>query len=327
MTNQGADSKEDSPYEQHYGIFIYFFDELKGHIPLYSYPIDLMQNEAEKRILSVHSIWWHQDQFLESEKHTHIDLEIQNTVYSATLFFCKSKRKKRRLGMDSKKWQYERFVLIIKAPASVSFIAHEILQKLKSHLEINMESKMCAFVERKMELSITSEENELLEVNFTKTIHELNDICLSLIPRVPLSKLQTVVSDIKTPIPQLLEKRTSRPNKLRFSIPAQRNDEKKGKIEKKSLENKNIRIIGMKIDETIKLELLNAGNIELVNITLKVFQSEGFFGKDIYKAQISSWKPKEKKEIIVKADLKEGYIYFLKIDDEEETIKLKRILG
>ncbi len=327
MSNLGNSSKENSPDEKHYGVFIYFFDELKGHIPLFSYPSNLMQNEAEKRILSVHSIWWHQDRFLDSEKLTHIDLEIQNKIYSATLFFCKSKRKKRRLGMDSKKWQYERFVLIVKAPASVSFIAHEILQELKTNLEVNLDAKMCMLVEKKLEFSDTAVEKEISESSVKSVIDELNNICQSLIPRVPLSKLQTAVSDIRTPTPQLLEKRLSRPNILRFSVPVQDIKEEKGKKEKKDLKIKSIRIVGMIINDTIKLELLNSGNIELVDISVKIMQSEGFFGKDIHKTQITTWKPDEVKEINFKANLTKSYIYFLKIDDKEETIKLKRIIG
>ena len=325
MPNQSADSREDLPNEDYYGVFIYFFDELKGHIPLYTFPSNLMENEVEKRMLSVHSIWWHQDQFLKSEKFTHIDLEIQNTIYTATLFFCRTKRIKRRSGMDAKKWQYERFILIIKAPASVSFIAQEILQQLKSHLELHMESKLCKLVEDYVE-GVISSEQDTLEKNSEKAIRELDELCQSLIPRTPLTKLEPIIDDFRPPILTPSVKRPSRPNKLRFTIPTS-STERKLSEEPASSDIKSIRIIGLTVDETISLELLNTGNVELINIKIKVFQSEGFFGKDIYETETAVWKPNEEKTINFSADLSEGYIYFLKIEDEQETIKLKRILG
>ena len=69
-----------------YGFYLYFFDEVGGHTPLFAYSEDSSDDKNEKKILSIHPIWWHQEKFLKYEKFQTLDLEIGNVVYSATLF-------------------------------------------------------------------------------------------------------------------------------------------------------------------------------------------------------------------------------------------------
>ena len=57
-----------------YCFFIYFFDELRGHTPLFAYPSHALENATRRRFLSIHPVWWHQDQFTSSKFHT-IDLK------------------------------------------------------------------------------------------------------------------------------------------------------------------------------------------------------------------------------------------------------------
>ena len=121
--------------DRSFGFFIYFYDESRGHVLLYSYPSDLKRNESEKSILAIHPAWWHQEKFIKTTKFSTMDLELNNVVYSATLFTCKAQRVKQRAGMGTEKWTQERFILIVKSPAEVSFIAQEILQEFYSQIK------------------------------------------------------------------------------------------------------------------------------------------------------------------------------------------------
>ncbi|MFW9903025.1 MAG: hypothetical protein ACFFFH_01715 [Candidatus Thorarchaeota archaeon] len=130
-----------------YGVYLYFFDEIRGYVPLFTYPSRLIK-ETERKILLFHSIWWHQDKFLTPFKNfDSIDLEFGGVIYSATLFLCHTHRMKRRSRMDSNKWKPERFILIVKEPTSVSFNTKEALCKLKTKIQKDIGEDLCFLVE------------------------------------------------------------------------------------------------------------------------------------------------------------------------------------
>ncbi len=173
-----------------YGFFLFFFDEIKGHIPLFAYPKELLMNENEKRIISVHSIWWNQDKFLETRKFTCMDVELGNLVYSATLVPCHTHRMKRRPGMDSIKWQDERFVLVVRTPSLVSFIAHEILHELKTRIQGSIGENLGFLVENNIRLNEASDIGEFLKKKTKNVEEELTKLCTSLIPKFSIARLE-----------------------------------------------------------------------------------------------------------------------------------------
>ena len=65
--------------------------------------------------------------------------------------------------MDSKKWQAERFVLIVRAPSAVSFIAQEVLHELKTRIQGNIGENLCFLVENHLKREEKSEIGEFLE--------------------------------------------------------------------------------------------------------------------------------------------------------------------
>ena len=216
-----------------YGFFIYFYDEVRGHILLFTYPTHLKSNENERNILAIHPAWWHQERFLKSEKFNTMDLELSGVVYSATLFVCDAKRLKRRPGMETTKWRQERFVLIVKAPAEVSFIAQEILQEFHSRINNEFKGKLCYLVEHDLGIENREETKENIEGKRIQIQKELNEICASLIPSIPINKLANLFRPVET------KETTAKPDvpqkKLRFSVPTS----KKIDIRKKDLD-KNI---------------------------------------------------------------------------------------
>ncbi|MHA1330920.1 MAG: hypothetical protein ACTSR2_07575 [Candidatus Hodarchaeales archaeon] len=323
ITNNKANSDKKDPY----GFFIYFFDEVRGHIPLFVYPKDLLRNETEKQILSVHSIWWHQDKFIESEKFSSIELEIGDILYAATLLFCKSKRKRLRSGMNALKWQYERFVLIVKAPSAVSFIAQEILHEFKKRIAKDLSNKLCVLVEKSM--SGLDHKNHHGIIQKAKEVEtELIDICETLTPNVPIAKLKKMMTEREENKELIVQRQKplKQIQNLRFSIPSDTKSEYK-KDKDKQLDKKRVKIINLKVNGKASLLLRNVGNVTLKNTVVKIYQSEGFFGKDIYKTQIEHWPPEKDVSIEFKPASNEGLIYFLKIEDEHETIVIRRIIG
>lgn len=329
----------DSPQRSNnhsYGFYLYFFDEVGGHTPLFSYSEDSIVDENEKKILSIHPVWWHQKKFLKTKKFLALDLEIGNAVYSATLFFCQTKRRKKRSGMNSREWEKERFVLIVRSPSSVSFIAQEILHEIRNRIQGNIGDKLCFLVEHHFSASETPEVREFLSKQ-VKTIElQLKVICQDLVPKTPLSKLKVYMDDEKqksaATIHPLQEKDLPKPKKLRFSIPTlkKKDNAQINKSKIIELEPKRIKIVQIKQNpenKDIQVNILNKGSLTLNNVILKIIQSEGFFKKDLLVKTIEKLKSGEELTIEFEPIDDPSTIYFLRIEDEHEVIKIKRIRG
>lgn len=333
---------DQSTTEHSYGFFLYFFDEVQGHIPLFAYPQELLNNKNEKHIISIHSIWWHQDKFLETDKFISMDLELRGVIYCATLILCQTRRIKRRSGMDSKKWQAERFVLIVRAPSAVSFIAQEILHELKTRIQGSIGENLCFLVENHLKMQEDSEIGEFLQKKSKDIEQQLINLCISLIPKIPITKLDVQLEE--SPQEEIYEsieaaiqesKKVREPPKktqLRFSIPmGKKKETKKGRSEVAlTLEPKRVRIVDIKRsedDRLVQVTVRNSSSDVIVNAVLKIYESQGFFGNDIRVSSIREWIPNENVSIEFELANTSGTIYFLKVEDSEGTIKVKRILG
>ena len=100
-------------------IYLMYFDEERGHVPLFIYPeekfSDLVHNKTFMRPIKYHPIW-----FLtvdEQEALDHIDLEFKGYTFFGKKFFAKSKRKKKRAGLDEE--TPETIIIIISLPNEV----------------------------------------------------------------------------------------------------------------------------------------------------------------------------------------------------------------
>lgn len=332
---------DQSTTDDSYGFFLYFFDEIQGHVPLFAYPQELLNNKNETQIVSIHSIWWHQDKFLETDKFISIDLELGGVIYCATLILCQTRRIKRRSGMNSKKWQADRFVLIVRAPSAVSFIAQEILHELKTRIQGSIGENLCFLVENHLKMQDDSEIEEFLQKKSKDIEQQLINLCISLIPKIPIATLDVQLE--KSPQEKIEEsmaalqesRKVQKPSKkpqLHFSIPKGKKPEtKKGRSDVAlTLEPKRVRIVDIKRsedDRLVQVTVRNNSSDIIVNAVLKIYESQGFFGTDIRVSSIEQWTPNENVSIEFEPANTSGIIYFLKVEDEEGTIKVKRILG
>ncbi len=318
-----------------YGVYLYFFDEIRGHIPLFVYPAGV-SNENEKRILSIHSIWWYQDKFLTTSKFSTIDLELGGFVYSATLFFCYTHRTKRRSGMDSTKWKPERFVLIVKAPSEVSFIAQEILFELKTRIQSTIGEDLCFLVDSHLKIKVNSEIREFIEEKSGNIRQQLKTLCNSLIPKIPIDTLKTQLDkknksniSLNQDLKHLFTEETK---KMHFSIPKGKkikNQNKKKEVVL-GLEPKRVKIVQVSCSEDnkiVRVVVRNYSSDYLINTLIKIYESQGFFGKDILISKVPQWEPKKDISLEFESTNEIGIIYFLKVEDEHGLIKLKKIFS
>lgn len=301
--------------DRSFGFFIYFYDEKRGHVLLYAHPSKLKDNKSENHILQIHPAWWHQEQFLKSDKFSTIDLEISGVVYSATLFVCKTGRVKQREGMNAAKWQQERFIFIVKAPSEVSFIAQEILQEFHSQINDNFADELSLLVQNKLSKLKNPEiqkEAEIVEKHLTK-------VCDSLIPKTSISRLKPLLESTRT---------NYKPSKkrLRFAIPKYTEKIIGPKREESGKQKKSIKITKIeRHSDVVKLAIKNNSSFPLTDVTVRIYESQGFFGEDKKIEKIADWEPEKEINIEFKSKNEGGILYLLKIEDEKETIKIKRI--
>ena len=318
-----------------YRFYLYFFDEIGGHTHLFSYSNDPVEDKNERKILSIHPVWWHQEKFLKSSKFLALDLEMEGVVYSATLFLCKSKRKKKRSGMDSSKWEKERFVLIVRSPSSVSFIAQEILYELKTRIQRNIGEKLCFLVENYLSTDEKAEVREFFAQQSKSVEQQLTTICQDLIPKTPISKLEAFLEDEEQ---QLInqsnkeqEKEESKEKKLRFSIPITKKVEKipikKNVIEPVPKRIKIIEINQNPLNKNLQVTMRNKDSQTFTNVAITVIQSEGFFKKDVFQMSVEKWIPGEKVTVEFELIADPKTIHFLRIEDENEVLRIKRIIS
>ena len=125
--------KEEFPTKSQtfYQIFLCYFDEAMGHLPLYTFPSELKYDENELRIIKIHSIW-----FLDAEAQedlSHVDLDYGDKQYLAMKFKGKSWRSKSRAGIERD--TPETYVLIISLPREYSFLGSDLLISLYSKIK------------------------------------------------------------------------------------------------------------------------------------------------------------------------------------------------
>ena len=306
--------------DRSFGFFIYFYDEKRGHVLLFAHPSNLKDSESEKQILQIHPAWWHQEQFLKSEKFSTIDLELNEVIYSATLFVCDTRRVKQREGMDAAKWQQERFILIVKAPSEVSFIAQEILQEFHNRINDQFSDKLCKLVETNLDDIVHPDiANEALAIE-----KQLSKVCSYLIPKIPISELKPLLAFPQEGQPQAIQKPVKK--KLRFAIPTSkdsRNITINGTGEK---QQKSIKILPIeRVGDTVKLAIKNISGFSLTDITIRIYESQGFFGEDKIIEKLAVWNHEKVVNIEFRGKNERGILYLLKIEDEHETIRIKRI--
>ncbi|MFX0035835.1 MAG: hypothetical protein ACFE9I_09365 [Candidatus Hermodarchaeota archaeon] len=141
MSNTFNGSVEKNPNEDLCLVYILYFDEKKGQIPLLMYPDDrLRSNKKYMRPINYHPVW-----FLETEELDHIDLEYKGYTFFGKKFKTISKREKRRAGLEEK--TPETIVIIVSLPVELEIFGDELIKKLVNQLRDKFEDQFTEVIE------------------------------------------------------------------------------------------------------------------------------------------------------------------------------------
>jgi len=127
-----------------YEIYIMYFDELKGNIPLLIYPDESIKRNSKKmRPIKYHPIWF-LDTNIQNE-FDHVDLIYNRKVYLARKFQTISKRKKRREGFKTE--TPELIVIIIALPSDLYNYGENLLNNLSELIITNFDKELYQIIE------------------------------------------------------------------------------------------------------------------------------------------------------------------------------------
>jgi len=162
----GPSSSEKNPFEELTVVYVLYFDEARGHMPLLIYPDDRYKDDkAFMRPIRCHPIW-----FLninESDALDHIDLEFKGYTFFGKKFRAFSQREKRRAGLTRE--TPETIVIIVSLPNKIELFGDDLIRHLTQDIEENFKEKIFEIIESEIL------KDDVIKSPKTKTIIEEGD--------------------------------------------------------------------------------------------------------------------------------------------------------
>lgn len=161
-------------------VYVMYFDEERGHVPLLIYPDDKYKNNKKyMRPIKYHSIWFLPIE--EQEALDHVDLEYKGFIFFAKKFLTKSKRKKRRAGLEDE--TPETIVIIVSLQNDIEIFGDDLIRELTLKIRENFDDKLFEVIESeiaKEEVIKTAKVKKIIEKG-TKIHDDLRDLIAKII--------------------------------------------------------------------------------------------------------------------------------------------------
>jgi hypothetical protein len=139
-----SSSSEKNPFEELTVVYVLYFDETRGHMPLLIYPDDRYKDDKTfMRPIRYHPIW-----FLsinESDALDHIDLEFKGYTFFGKKFRAHSRREKRRAGLTGE--TPETIVIIVSLPNNIELFGDDLIRHLTQDIKDNFEKNIFQIIE------------------------------------------------------------------------------------------------------------------------------------------------------------------------------------
>ncbi len=291
---------EKNPREDLCVVYVLYFDEKKGQVPLLMYPDDRFR--ADKRYMrpiNYHPVW-----FLETEELDHIDLEYKGYTFFGKKFLASSERKKRRAGLDEE--TPETIVIIVSLPSEIDIFGDELIKELTENIRQKFKNQLDDVIESEIALE---------SVIKTPKINEL----ITQGKKTKVFMRELIDKTIKDYFSKAIEKKAESPSLktqkaisyfslkgFEFSpLSSLKGDTFFSNVELFDGESKdNVEVTGQKvlsitnisfIENSQELEIIvqNNTNKELKNITIIITHIKEYFEKEVMSQEIDLWFPQE----------------------------------
>jgi hypothetical protein len=315
-------------------VYIMYFDESKGHIPLLMYPNEELKDDKDfMRPIKYHPIWFLEME--ESEALDHIDLEYKGYTFFGKKFLAKSLREKRRAGLEEE--TPETVVIIISVQNDLDIFGDELIRKITQLVRDKYEDKLYELIEceiAKEEIiktpkvkkciqegnKIKNELEELIRKNckkfFSSVIKERDSGSIK--KQKALSFLALKGFDVS----HILSSTDSDFSNINLFDPSKQSEQDLKLVKPFNIVEINIST------ESDELEILVSNNTEkkFENIIVKITHVKEFFEKEIMNQKIEEWYPKEELLFIspIIPHITE-YLFFLIEQEDNEKLLTKKI--
>lgn len=324
--SKNTNSSGKNPIEELCVVYVMYFDEARGHVPLLIYPDDKYKNDKKyMRPIKYHSIW-----FLpvdEQEALDHIDLEYKGFIFFAKKFLSHSKRKKRRAGLEEE--TPETIVIIVSLPNDIELFGDGLIRELTLKIRENFDDKLFKIIQSeiaKEEVIKTEKIKEIIKQGtevqgklrdligktvdnyFSTVVHEIDIKSINQQKAISYLALKGVdVSYIFGP------KGIEGFSTIKIFDPNKKAAKNFGAI--KQFEIKNINV--MEDSQEIEIMVKNNTDNEINNTTVNITHVKDYFEKELMNQEIDLWFAEEELLFIspIIPHINE-YLFFIKKDKE-----------
>ncbi|MHA1276322.1 MAG: hypothetical protein ACTSRC_01140 [Candidatus Helarchaeota archaeon] len=314
-----------------YEIFLAYFDEAYGHMPLFTYPSHLKKDKEECRIISIHSIWW-----LDTESQQdleHVDLEYHNRNFLATKFKAKSLREKSRSGLTTE--TPETFVLIVSVPINLTPFGTNMLSTLFNKIQ-DIKDELYILIEKELacEKPIKNQKDKEIIKKGETIESKLLKICEDSIPHITPDVLDTLIH-VDNPEQEnlaylLLEDlHVVEPGAREFNVSKTDTQVEPPKPTESDVFKQKVEIQSINLmdnDQKLKITVKNTAGRSLKNITIRITHIQEFFEAASWSTTIDEWYANE--ELIFQYPriiAENNDEYMLRIEDPSGKLLVKKI--
>ena len=324
-----SDSLEKNPNEYLCVVYIMYFDEKKGQIPLLMYPDDRFRsNKQYMRPINYHPIW-----FLETEELDHIDLEYKGYAFFGKKFLAKSKRKKRRAGLEEE--TPETIVVVVSLPIELEIFGDNLIRKLTDEIRNKFENEFYEVIESEIARETVIKTPKIQEyikkgkkIKFfmreliDKTVKEYFSNVIQKRAESPSLKTQRAISyfSLKGFDPTSL-KGVNEFSTIELFDPNKQKDNDLTIKQPLSITAINL----VENSQEIEITVQNNTNKELKDISITINHLKEFFEKEVMTQEIDFWFPQE--ELLFVSPIV-PYIdeYLFSINQREGSESIQKIL-
>lgn len=295
-------STEKNPFEELAVVYVLYFDEARGHVPLLIYPDDRYKDDKHfMRPIRYHPIW-----FLgidEQEALDHIDLEYQGYTFFGKKFLTKSKRKKRRAGLEED--TPETIVIIVSLPTNLEIFGDNLIRDLTKKIKESFDEKLFIVIESEIlksdiikppKIQKVIEEGNKEKEKLRELIEEItNDFFTNVIkqPDTRSLKMQKAISYLAL---KGIDVAHIESKDYKDSFSSIQLFDPSNVSEPRYVRRGVFSIIKAEIiEDSQEIEILVRNNIktEKNNINVKITHIKEFFEKEVMNQHIDIWNPKE----------------------------------
>jgi hypothetical protein len=317
--------------QEDFTVFLFFFDEARGHLPLLTYPKQLKNDPKEIQTIKIHPIWWLPEED-ESPREPAV-FEFGGRGYIAKKFHALSKREKHRSGMDSS--TPETFVLAIGAPRDFVFLGQELLPLLYSRILSSVGDRLYVLCERELAIrkplkapgdKLKISDGDALEKNIWR-------ICQESLPGLSVSRLQQrreVQTRLQRRMAQLfLEDIAAAPAQgVRSIVLGSKADQSQARVTPRRHES--FQVIESEQDfekKAIYLTIMNVTSEEMLeDVQVVISKVRGFFETETWETNVPVWNSGESVRFEAPVGEEEEPEILIRISDANQNkLMLKKI--